>query len=333
MSPENIYSRTFKGLDLGVWVMLLLCTVLSLGLLSFFVINRGKCIPFAIKVTANTDTVYYTGQTINFDVSISSKKMRWDFGDGSDTENGLFRTHVFYKPGKYTVRASMNNTCEETAEIKVLTDPNDIRGTDKIIGPEITIPNKEEEYICAVYSPQSKWLVVGHPDIKPVIKGLSAKFRFNRPDTYIIQVTLDDNRVRTYSKEVVVKGTTPTTQPTERKVDIKKLLPDPSPNPDPKPVVVTAPTEIKMVPESAFKGFLKAIMFDESGKKSLTDFDQFLYYKGETKVRLSTGENYSFAAFYSKLPGLQDKITIDRVEFVKSAPDKIQLIRVFVTKQ
>lgn len=329
MNAENIYTRSYRGLDKGVWVLVLATMVLSLGLLSFFVIKRNNCIPFSISVASGSDSVYYTGKTINFNTTISAKEMIWDFDDSTARETGIYVKHAFSKPGKYSVRAWTQAACEETFIITVKQDPNDIRGSE-IFGDEVVKQNKDVEYFCTKYASKSHWAVVGHSNVPITMNGIKARFRFPSPGTYTIQVTLEGERLVTYSKDIVVLGENAPPQK-DKPFIVKPLVNDP-PTPEPKPQVIEAPVSIIQIPESAFKGYLKAIMNDESGRKSLADFDQFLYLKGETKVRLSTGENFSFAAFYSKLPSFQDKMTIDKVEFVKSAPEKIQLIRVYITK-
>ena len=67
--------------------------VLSLFLLTSFLIGRTKCIPFSFAITPNSDSGYYAEKNLSFSLSVSAKNVIWDFGDGTAEKTGVYITH------------------------------------------------------------------------------------------------------------------------------------------------------------------------------------------------------------------------------------------------
>ncbi len=333
MNATWIYRRKIKGLDNGVWLLMIIMMVLSLGLLSFFLIDREKCIPFTFKISTGSDTVLYTGKTIYFDASISVKKMTWDFGDGTEIQEGLMNvSHKFTKEGKFTVKARISSGCTEEKEIIVKLNPDEINTVDKILGPSYTVVGKEEEFISTIYGSTSSWEIEGHPDIKPNRDGnLKVSIRFPRSGNYRVKVTLDGNRVKSYTKDITVTGgdapkqsTVTSTQP------LPRILPSQQNQPVKPPVIVEPVNKVTVthVTTVSFKEKLIDVMKDDP-QYSLEDFNSYLDYGADTKV-LMNNQQMNFRKFYNTILGKHTALRIDKVEFTPDGAGKIIVVKVTI---
>ena len=308
--------------------MIIITMVLSLGLLSFFVIDRKKCIPFTFMITPNTDSnIYYTGKTLYFDASISSKNMVWNFDDSTEGGKGLSVHHIFSKEGKYTITASINSDCDASRDITVLRNPDDLNGNEIIRGPDNILAGKETEFTCFKIADSYDWLIVNHPEIKRLVKGPTAKMSFPNGGAYTIQVTLNGDRIKSYYKDIVVIGNT--TQPKTIVVPKQLIAPQPKPLIEKEPVKEKA---ITLIAASIFKNKLISVLNDAPTKLTVDGFDQYLFYGINTKVQLSNGEQpLTFGAFYNMINGKHNNLNIENVEFKQDGDGKIYLIKVRIS--
>ncbi len=325
MNANRIFYRKTMLLDNRVLLTIIITMVLSLGLLSFFVIDRNKCTPFTFMITPSTDSnIYYTGKTLYFDASISAKNMVWDFDDSTEGGNGLSPHHIFSKAGKYTITASINSNCDASRDITVLRNPDDLNGNEIIRGPDNILAGKETEFTCFKNANTYEWVIVNHTGIIKLVKGPSAKMNFPNGGPYTIQVTLNGDRLKYYQKDIVVIGNT--TQP-KATVIPKQLI-----APEPKPLIETEPVKektITLIAESTFKNKLITVLNDGSTKLTVDGFDQYLFYGVNTKVYLSNGEQpMTFGAFYNMIIGKHNNLNIENVELKKDADGKIYRINV-----
>ena len=65
MNANRIFTRQIKGLDYRIWRVILIMIIISIGLLSYRLIDVRKCKPvnFTIKtIDIHTDSTYSTGE-------------------------------------------------------------------------------------------------------------------------------------------------------------------------------------------------------------------------------------------------------------------------------
>lgn len=324
MNAFRIYTRKVNGLDTTVWFFMIIVMLLSLILLSSFLINRTKCIPFSFVITPQSDSGYYTEKTLSFSLSVSAKNITWDFGDGTPVKTGVYVTHQYHKEGKYYVSATIKQDCEQGMEITVTKNPYDHAYINGIAGPGTIAVEKDAEFNCLVYANTWSWQVIDHPEIKTKTEKLgSATFRFLSGGTYYIQVTLDDDRTKSYRKEIMVtdgriKQTTPVISAAP---DIKRLIKEERP---PKEQEAPKTTTILHITERSLKDQLNQVIADDNSSPLLQDFDQFLFDKGQTTVKITGGNKMNFKQFYAYLKS-NGNITITSVTIQRNPEDKSRI--------
>ena len=157
MNARIIYTRKVKGLDNTVWFFMIIIMMLSLALLTSFLIGRTKCVPFTFVITPNSDSGYYTEKNLSFSLSVSAKNITWDFGDGTPVKTGVYVTHKYYKEGRYLVTAIIKEDCQETKEVIVRKSPFDHTIGNEIAGPESIGIGKDADFNCLVYANKWSW--------------------------------------------------------------------------------------------------------------------------------------------------------------------------------
>ena len=277
---------------------------LSAGMLGYSIINREKCIPFSIDPGKNihADSFYFTGESIKFFASVFSDDISWDFKDNSTgNSKGRFVTHSFNREGDYYVTANINAGCEYGKMITVKNKPgsgiaDETAATKEIIGAVSTYVGKEEEYISpALADSFYEWVVLYHPEIRTQ-NGGKAKFKFDKGGTYIIQLTLDNNRIKSYTRRVIVEDfntqklkmpqevglLVPTKIPDFKKPDEPEVI---VPVTDAKPDVVVATTpKTKILADDTFRGYLQNLVENEMTE---SEFYKYLCGGGSTAVMVN----------------------------------------------
>jgi PKD repeat protein len=286
------------GLDYRVWRVMLIISLLSLGLLSYRLIDSKKCIPvsFSIKTIAiHADSTYSAGEILSFISSSTKNEITWDFGDNTQKITGQYVTHAYQDIGSYTITASTGtgSSCETIMKIVIAPaviqkdDTNLVTG-EEIVGPVATLTGKEEIFTCMVSAAVYEWSITNYP--KMTQKGSTAKFQFPTAGKYSVQVTLDGDRTKRYSKEITVEAAPDLSSPIPD--DIKPLIPSGvQPLPE-----ATATVKIT---DATFKEYLEKVI---DKKMTAADFDNYLCYKGETKVILN-GDLMSFNALCEEISG------------------------------
>jgi PKD domain len=337
MNAHKIYTRKINGLDNTVWFFMIGIMLLSLFLLTSFLIGRTKCIPFTFAISPKSDSGYYTEKTLSFSLSVSSKSITWDFGDGTPVKTGVYVTHLYHKEGKYYVTASIREDCQETKEIIIKQNPFDHTTWNGIAGPETIPVGKDADFNCLVYGNVWSWQVIDHPEIKPGNEKLgNARFRFTDGGSYTIEVTLDNDRTKSYRKEIFVtdgrvKNVTTTIAPPP--VDIKRLVPEEKKTKEKEPIEepVKAVTNIRYIKEGTFKDYLNQVIADDNFSPLLQDFDQYLFKKGETPVKINGGNQMNFKKFYDYLKDKAKNMTITGVMLQRNQEDKSKVDFIVVT--
>ena len=296
MTSNRIFTRQLLGLDYRVWLVMLIISILSLVLLSYRLIDASQCMPvnFTIKTTSNhTDSTYLIGEKLTFISSTNKDEITWDFGDNSEKITGHEDiNHVFLKTGNYKITASTGSACEMVKLITVIkTEAIQKKGSDVVVGEEIlgpfsTMTGREEQFFCMVTANAYEWSIPNYP--KMTRTGSTAKFTFPSAGKFLIQVTLDHDFTKRFSKEITV----------EAAPDVQSNLPD-----DIKPLIpsgVQPLTNLTVkISDETFKGYLEKVI---DKKMSAADFDNYLCYKGETKVILN-GELITFNALCEDISG------------------------------
>lgn len=357
---NRILTRQILGLDQSVWLTMLILFVLSAGLLSYKLIDRNKCTAFSIRVVSrvhHTDTVYYTGNNIFFEANSSNNDVTWTFGEKStDGGKGLVVNHKFMTRGRYYISASINGECETGKWITVENKPDNSEIKDnipevkEILGVDSTLEGIEEEFFSpAMADSFYEWVVLYHPEMGTKNEEI-AKFRFPNSGKYIIQLTLDHNRIKSYTKEIFVGELQKKVQKPKDMdgADIEKLIiakkkeedkiAPPPPAPEPVPVVVSDAPKIIRIGDKLFRNELQLLVEE---KKNEEYFYKYLCGKGSTPVILNSKSDKSrtFSELCKELRGKRGKswivfkggsITIKSVKLIRNEINKdcIDLIEI-----
>lgn len=325
MTANRIFTKQLMGLDYRVWRTILIISILSLGLLSYRLIDSKKCTPvsFYIKtINIHTDSIYNTGETLSFISSATYEETTWDFGDNSKKVTGQYVTHTYSNAGSYLITAYTGSTCQNSQQIKVVTpvvvpqnDDAIITGQE-IVGPVATITGKEELFTCMVDAKTYEWTISNYPSMTQT--GGTAKLRFPTVGKFLVMVTLNGDRTKRYTKEINVEAAP---------AEAKPLIPDSIP-----PLLPPAENKNIKITDDIFKGYLGKVI---DKKMTAADFDNYLCFKGDTKVILN-GELMTFNAMCDVISGKKrrklligrTKIKIQMAEMRRGTDGCVNIIEV-----
>lgn len=298
MKSNRIFTKQVLGLDYRVFRLILAVMILSLGLLSYRLLDKKECtsVKFIIKtITPHTDSSYSAGESLSFIASSGANEITWDFGDNSPSITGQYVTHKYLSTGSFEVAAITGLSCQTMQRITVKPPSELSKGNgpvnpgEEIIGPFATTTGIEETFTCMVGAEFYEWSIPNYP--KMIRSGSSAKFVFPAAGKFLVQVTLDHDRTKRYTKEITV----------EAPQAVKPLVPE-----NIKPLI---PNEVQPLPDpKTFSVKISDVIFTEylgqviDKKMAAADFDKYLCYKGETKV-VSNGDVMTFNAFCEEISG------------------------------
>lgn len=104
--------------DIKILLFFVILFIVSCVMLAFQINTKADCSVSAFKVDAPS---YKAGELMTFsDVSKNSYEWRWYFGDGTDISYRSKVMHAFSRPGKYTVKLLVNNSCSVEKTITIL---------------------------------------------------------------------------------------------------------------------------------------------------------------------------------------------------------------------
>lgn len=299
MTSNKIFTRQIWGLDYRVLRSILVIIIFAIGLAGYRFLDKKECSPvsFLIKtIVFHTDSSYSAGETLSFIATTTENEITWDFGDNTPKVTGQYVSHNYLSTGSFTITASNGVSCETAQKISVVLPSPSSKSTDhinsgeEIIGPFSTSTGVEESFICMVAADNYEWSVPNYP--KMLRTGSTAKFTFPAAGKFLVQVTLDGDRTKRYTKEITVEAAESVKSPAVP-VDIKKLIPDAVQTlPDPKTFSVK-------ISDAAFAQYLSQVI---DKKMAAPDFDKYLCYKGETKV-VSNGDVITFNALCEEISG------------------------------
>jgi hypothetical protein len=349
MSNKRIYLKKFMGLDMMIWKTGFVCIILSLLLLSYKLAKRETCKPvsfYAKSGVINTGNIFYLGESISFKSSVGGNKIEWNFDDDTPLAAGEYVTHRFAKEGRYYVKVSSGSNCEFAQIVSIVkpkaqTELEDLETTgEKIYGKNATYTGMEEIYQSLVKGDIYEWVVLNQPAMKK--DGPVASFSFPGKGTYTLQLTVNNDRTKRYTKEIIVQELE---KPSSKPGDVKQLIKPSEIDPiilpakpeKPEQVTVTppvieppsAPKKIK-IGEPAFASYLQQVI---DGQMLEADFYRYLAEEGATKVRYNndkTTRNFSWLCneLNGKKKGfiIKKKVKIESVILKKDEADRITLI-------
>lgn len=346
-------------LDSKVWMTMLLVVVVCIGLVGYKKFSDETCIPFLISTKGlNSDNKggYSIGEIIRFTATISNNKnIIWDFGDGSEEEKGSLVSHIYNNKGKYIITAKVNGKCFVTTSVYIRTaqvvrtySPDTLINPATIImGNETPEAHKAETYICSTPATSFEWTILNRNEYKNQNNKI-ATYTFRTQGSYIIQLKLDNDRGKIYTKTIYVQPPQITDKPLHAPVLIRKnrfpkinetttgkkdsvILPPVANTNVPKTITEETKT-LKTIglPDEAFKSFLEDVV---KGSKDVNFFNKYLNNGGDTKVRVNNERNtISFAELIQRIKG-NKKITIKDVKVLRDTnKDVLQINIVYIEK-
>lgn len=134
MNKSNQIKTHFDG---KIILFFFIIFIISCGLLAFKINTKEVCNIKEFKVDSDS---FKAGELITFsDETPNASEWRWYFGDGSNISYRSKVAHSFSKPGKYTVKLSVNKNCniEKTITIIPKNDIIDESLLPKFSGPKV----------------------------------------------------------------------------------------------------------------------------------------------------------------------------------------------------
>ena len=274
MNSERILTRKTLGLDHRVWRAMIVLFVLSIGLLSYTLIDKPKCTPVDFKIkTIDNDSVYTTDEILSFSTLRFEKNVTWDFGDNSPAGTGTFITHRFATEGKYFIKVTVNSDCQFIKPITVRKAVVETASTkEQIDGHPSTFVGASETYTSLLTAGNYDWTVENHPEYA-VLNGQSVNYKFSSPGDFTIKLTLDKDRFKIYRKSVtVVENEKPKpVEKIDKLIDYEKLE---------KLDKVEKAAAVKTgISEQTFSEYLGKVV---AGQFAAKDFDDYLCSEGKT---------------------------------------------------
>jgi PKD domain len=315
MKSKRILTRKIAGLDYRVWRVMILVFIIPAGLLGYKLMDKEKCAPidFKIKAISDNDSVYYTNDILSFRTLAAEKNVTWDFDDKTGIVEGAFVTHRFATDGKYFIRVTVNATCEFVKPVtikKAIVEETD-SNKERITGNDKTFVRTPETFTCSQTAESYEWKVSEHPEYGTRTEATTT-YKFEQPGDYTIELTLNKNRLKKYTKSIKVAG-------------IPKLIND---KPEPPPPVTGGgrpnPSKI-IISESTFKEFLEKVI---SGVYFEDDFYKYLCAEGATPVIFNAKKNKP-VSFSEACKDLQKRVSKNFTGIGKRAKkiESVKLIR------
>jgi len=347
------------SLDTNVWLVMLVTAILSLGLISYNLIDNESCVPFAISakgVTSNQDGVYEPGETIIFRTSLpEEKEITWVFGDNTARQKtvSVNMRHKFMKEGVFTVTAMLNGVCNNEIKVNIKKSKNSILSGDdagaaapQIFGNLAPVEGKSERYISDVIGNSYEWKILDKASF-PTINDQYAFFTFPKPGLYVLQLTVDHDRRKRSQLEINVtenlaksKGPKQQNVPVLIPYDVRppksdkqaEKQPEKAPEPEklPEPVVEAPKKKIINIRNEIFQSKLEGVV---QGQNDVHDFDAYLPDGGNTKVLINDEKSYKTFAQLCQEIGGKKKIVIESVQLMRAEDNMIQQIKVKYKKK
>lgn len=366
MDKSSIYTNRKMGLDSNVWLIMFAIVIICSGWIGYKKATEESCSNFTIAIKGiNSDNVRSAnvGEILRFRaMTDGNKKVTWNFDDETAVAEGATVTHIYDKEGTFTITAQINGRCE-TFRTVYIRKPEVIQdNTLDLVTAETVItgndaPEAEDAvtYMCNVSAGSYEWSVLNRQEYKSQ-KDKMAMFKFKLPGSYTIQLKLDNDRSKVYTKTIQVLPSTklkndeyletkrliPPTYPnammqpkaTEKPADVPvKITEKPEVKAEettPKEPVVAKPKKIFFIPNEPFADYLREVT--ENGKE-LNFFNQYLNNGGETLVQVNDEKKMiRFSELYQRLKGSK-RISIKEVTIDRDANNDVIKINVSYKKR
>ena len=288
-------------MDLHVWLTLLLISFISgiVIIIKMTTVKVNKVVDIIVlDETMSSKNSLYTDENITF-ITHAKGKVTWDFGDRLLEGDRVVRKYIDY--GKKAVTLILNGKAVKTDTIVINRNiPVGVEESDinPIYGPETPRAQERARY---TYNGKKKvssfvWTVLNHPEY-PLQTSNKASFTFITAFNGTIELELDNDRSKTYTKQIVVL---PAHVDNPRPIRPHHLGGfrdgggEPRPNVDTarkNPVAVTPPSvqhsaentapESKSASPDDFKYWFQEVI---DRRKTTQDFNPYLCSRGSTPV-------------------------------------------------
>ncbi len=201
--------------DKSVFYLFITVTIVAFITIAFKVAPSKKCEKLRWKINPEIITakevVYFIDETSG------AKSWTWSFGDSTEVKELSKATHVFEKAGTYTVALTINGTCTEVREIKVMEGVKTNEEALKIVAPARAVAGKTIRFTVNDKSAKDvEWLF--EPDTQ-VVRGVNVTYNFAKTGSKQI-IVYADKRTRKAVLEIVVQPQTEEYAGTFRATDI-----------------------------------------------------------------------------------------------------------------
>ena len=200
-------------MDYGVWGVMLLVCLLSLGLYGYKQMRSGT----GGATACSLDTIRINGKPVEFTATCyldritpfavpldAAATVVWDFKDGSKPERGPVVSHKFLQEGTYVVTATVNGGCVLKANVEVVYNPvlsgNQAKPVIEIYAdPTHPVIGSTVKFYCVTDVPSVasyEWKILNTNEVK---QDAVPSFEFQREENYTVQLMIngDPSSVRT----------------------------------------------------------------------------------------------------------------------------------------
>lgn len=204
----SILTRRINGIDINVWLTLLIITVFSGGILIFRIATSKKIEHFdivATDITGSHKNPLFVKEEVTFTANTSGKLV-WDFGDGSNAAGSRVQ-HTFLTDGKQIVTATLDRKFVDTIilNIQKVVNKDSLPIVNPIQGPATVKANKSVTFF---YDGKNKgtviqWYILNQPNY-PIIHSERAKYTFVSEGTQTLVLQLNNDPRKTFSKTITI---------------------------------------------------------------------------------------------------------------------------------
>jgi hypothetical protein len=246
-SAYSILTRRFKGLDINVWLTLLIVTVIAGGVLVFRFVTDKKIEHFdilATDVSGSQKNALFVNEEVTFTAKTSGTVV-WDFGDGANT-TGTSVKHTFLTEGKQVVTATLDRKFSDTLVLNIqrVVNKDSTPVVNPIQGPTTVTANKAVTFFYDGKNKETaiQWYILNQPNY-PIVHSEKAKYTFVSEGTQTLVLQLNNDPNKTFNKTITILPAAsvadvppPVARPPSPSGEPKKPAADTPSRPKPKPV-------------------------------------------------------------------------------------------------
>ncbi len=293
-----------KTIDKGVFIVILLLIFIG-GIILLMRMLLSKSCPDGDFTITNKSPRVNELVTFSF-VNANAKSWEWDYGDSSAVGTHSTETHIYFRPGSYTVRLRTNNSadCDKVAFVEVKnsetiheTKVEKVLPKPEIDGPKIAYagaPVKFKETSGTAKSWEWFFSETGRVDSRDQ----NPIYTFKEPGLKKVTLIINgDSEIATF----------------EIKINPKQIVSAPAnTNTKVKPTIEPAVEKGPQINEEKFMSMLKKIADREI---TSDDFDKYIngYFSMSIKVN---GKVFEFGSYLKRL-GITGEYTVKSIKLKK----------------